>query len=104
MAPALTIALGCKLTFITVTAANEHPDCGSAVNVKSANPFAISFAEGVKIGVSVVAFVNTPGVPETPVVFVHKILFPLFTVTKSGIVKVSPHIVISFDVATIAGF
>ena len=46
----------------------------------------------------------SPVVPETPVVLVHKILVLLFIVTKSGIVKVSPHIVISFAEVTMLGF
>ena len=96
--------MGFKLTLITVTLGIEQPDSGCAVKVNRANPFAISLAEGVNIGVSELAFVNSPGVPEAPLVFVHKILSALFTVTKSGIVKVSPHIIILFCKVVIVGF
>ena len=75
-----------------------------AVNFKSTKPFAISFSEGVKVGVSVVSFGKYPGVPESPVTFVHNKLVLLETVTKSGNVNVSPHIEILFVVATIDAF
>ncbi len=102
--PAFTTALGCKLTLITSTAGTEHPVSGVTVRVNNANPFAISFAEGVNIGVKEVALVNTPGTPEAPVVLVHNILFPLFTVTKFGRVKVPPHIVIWLALTMMDGF
>ena len=56
----------------------------------------------MKIGVSVVAFVKVPRVP--PVVSAHWILELLLTVTKSGRVKVSPHMVIAFVEVIILGF
>jgi hypothetical protein len=102
LVPAFTVALGCKLTVIVVVAGTVHPDGGNAVNVNNANPLAISVADGVKIGVSVVAFVNVPRVP--PVVSVHKIEVLLFMVTKSGKVNVSPHIVMAFVVVVMLGF
>ena len=52
--------------------------------VNKANPLAISFVEGVNVGVNVEAFVNTPGTPEAPEVFVHNKVFPLVTVTIFG--------------------
>ena len=103
LVPAFTTALGCKFTLITLTAGTEHPACGVAVTVNNTNPFAISFAEGLKIGVSEVAFVKIPG-NDVPVVLVHNMPFPLFTVTKSGMVKVSPHIEIVLELTVIVGF
>ena len=58
----------------------------------------------MKLGVSVVAFVITPGVPDAPVMLVHTIELASDTVTKLGKVKVSAHIVISLNGATIVGF
>ena len=72
--------------------------------VNKANPLAISFAEGVNVGVNVEALVNTPGTPEAPVVLVHKRAFPLVTVTIFGKVNVPPHIDIVLELAVIVGF
>ena len=100
----LILAFGCKFTRMVVVAGKLHPEIGFAVNFNKTNPFAISLTDGVKVGVSVVAFVNVPGVPDTPVILVHNKLLLLETVTKSGSVNVSPHIEITFDVVEIAGF
>ena len=65
---------------------------------------AISFAEGVNVGVNVEALVNPPGTPEAPEVFVHNKVFPLVTVTIFGIVNVPPHIEIVVELAVMVGF
>ena len=99
----LILALGWRFTFITVSTVPEHPVFGYAVSFKFTKPNAISSADGVKIGVSVESLLKIPGV-AVPVVFVQRIEPASETVTKSGNVKVSAHIVVSFWEATMLGF
>ena len=82
---------------------SEHSLSAWAVTVNKAKPLAISSAVGVILGVSELGFIIILLLP-TKVVFVQRIEFALFTVIKSGKVKVSAHNVISVLEAIIVGF
>ena len=97
--PASTSKSGCRLTVMVSLNVVVHPASGTVSTLSKTKPLAISFTEGVKLGVSELTFVRTHGVPEAPVIFVQRIDVALLTSIKSGIVNVAPHIVIVLVVA-----